>query len=637
MAVLDVIKNPTAIKTAPAKKIHQKNWLWLIPLLLLATWLAVRMLGVDAIWYDEYRSLFYAGGVPQHGPIPLPEVWKRVAEFGGSAQAPGYFILLNLWGNVLVGWSEFAVRSLSLFFGLLAIAWTYRLGRDAISPKAGLYGAAILSASAFLIHYMHELRVYALFACMTAFVTWVYWRIITAKRELSTPIQTALILGISASLYAHYLTGLTFAVIGLYHLLFVHKKGRWWRVVILMGIGVALFLPWISVLVNGLDSKSRETAYLETTRIIQNVAASFGNDNLILLAVVLVIAFFARGRGARMIQFVALGVFAVGLLSNRWLKVGDTRYYIALWPLAALVIGAGLAQFKQERLGLLLVGSWMAMGFITTLTNPQFIGKYAGVGLTSSIFPWHIATRDISQYTQDGDLIAFTMPDEVVGYQQWEIADHYLFDLELRQQVEHTIVARDEGIQPSVERAENTPLRLWSVSMLDTPALLPDFENALAPNFQKCDCQLSTDILQIDLFATTPVCCPPPDETFAIARFGEGVRLTGMQSLPESASDRLDILLSWAIADDVPSYTYSVALHVVDVDGNLAAQEDYGLPEQPFACVPTTIDLSALPAENYQLLAIVYAWESGARLPGVLVEIGEQGEALTLGEFEINR
>jgi hypothetical protein len=634
LAVQNIIARPIA---SGEKQFTKLYWLWLIPLLLLATGLAARMLGADAIWYDEYRSLFYAGGVPQYGPISLPEVWKRVAEYGGSAQAPGYFMLLNLWGNYLVGWSEFAIRGLSLLFGLLAIAWTYRLGRDAISAKAGLYGAAVLSVSAFLIHYMHELRVYTLFACMTAFVTWVYWRIITAKREPSLVIQAALILGIFVSLYAHYLTGLTFAVIGLYHLLFVRKNARWWRVVILMAVGGALFLPWVSVLINGLDSKARPGLYTGTLQVIQNVAASLANDNLPLLIVALVIALLAKGRGARLLQFLAVGVFIAGLLSNRWLKVGDTRYYIALWPLVALVIGAGLAQVQQRRLGLLLVGGWMTMGLVTTLTNPQFIGRYAGVGLTSSIFPWHSAAGEISQYTQDGDLLAFTMPDPVAGYQQWEIADHYLFDLELRQEVEHTIVARDEGIEKSLERAQDTPLRLWSVSMLDTPTLLPDFENALAPNFQKCDCQLSTDMLQIDLFARTPICCPPVDETFAIARFGEGVRLTGMQLIPETVKDRLDILLGWAIGDDVPPYTYSVALHVIDADGNLAAQGDYGLPEQPFACVPTTIDLSAVPAGDYQLLAIVYAWESGARLPGVMVESGEQGEAVKLGEFEVVR
>ena len=91
-------------------------WLWLIPLLLLTTWLGARSLDADAIWYDEYRSLFYAGGA-EYGPIQLPEVWTRVALYGGAAQVPGYFSLLWGWG-ALVGWTEFAARSLSLFCGV---------------------------------------------------------------------------------------------------------------------------------------------------------------------------------------------------------------------------------------------------------------------------------------------------------------------------------------------------------------------------------------------------------------------------------------------------------------------------------------------------------------------------------------
>jgi hypothetical protein len=94
------------------------------------------------------------------------------------------------------------------------------------------------------------------------------------------------------------------------------------------------------------------------------------------------------------------------------------------------------------------------------------------------------------------------------------------------------------------------------------------------------------------------------------------------------------VTLSWSIAEDVPDYTYSAALHVVDEGGNLVAQADYGLPVSSTACQETTIALGDLPAGDYQLFVIVYAWESGKRLVGEVVATGEQGDRLPLGTFE---
>jgi len=79
-----------------------------------------------------------------------------------------------------------------------------------------------------------------------------------------------------------------------------------------------------------------------------------------------------------------------------------------------------------------------------------------------------------------------------------------------------------------------------------------------------------------------------------------------------------------------------VALHVVSAAGEMmVAQADYGLPEPPFACQATTITLTDVPPGEYKLLAIVYAWESGARLTGTLTATGEQGDALPLATFTV--
>jgi len=130
----------------PNSQFASRAWFWLVPLLLLTTWLGARWLNADAIWHDEYWSLFNAGGA-QYGPLTPAQIWERISLYD-APQAPGYYLLLGGWGS-LVGWSAFADRALSLLFGVLAVAWAYRLGRDLVSARVGLYAGAVLGTSAF--------------------------------------------------------------------------------------------------------------------------------------------------------------------------------------------------------------------------------------------------------------------------------------------------------------------------------------------------------------------------------------------------------------------------------------------------------------------------------------------------------
>ena len=92
------------------------SWLLALLPLLLAAALAIPLLDVDAFNGDEPASLI-AAGVLRSGPLSLDEIWKSIINVEPH-QAYGWPLLLAIWGY-LVGWSEVAVRALSLFFGML--------------------------------------------------------------------------------------------------------------------------------------------------------------------------------------------------------------------------------------------------------------------------------------------------------------------------------------------------------------------------------------------------------------------------------------------------------------------------------------------------------------------------------------
>ncbi|RMF79553.1 MAG: hypothetical protein D6737_11005, partial [Chloroflexi bacterium] len=230
-------------------------WWWIVPLLLLTTWLGTRGLTADALWYDEVNTIHDIGAA-QYGPVSALALWGRISE--ESPWPPAYYYLMAGWG-ALTGWTAFTGRAFSLFIGILSIAWMYRLGRDMTTPLVGLSAAVVLGMSAFFIIYLHEFRGYTLYVLLTIIVVWAYWRLITLRHEPSRALQATFVLSVAGVFYVHYFAGLTAVAIGLYHLLFVPKNTRWWRVAILLGIGGLLFLPWLTGLSEDLERAGRES------------------------------------------------------------------------------------------------------------------------------------------------------------------------------------------------------------------------------------------------------------------------------------------------------------------------------------------------------------------------------------------
>ncbi|MCI0351715.1 MAG: glycosyltransferase family 39 protein, partial [Acidobacteriales bacterium] len=203
---------------------QRRDWLWMITLLLLAFALGVRMLQADILWFDEAKTVYF-NGARHFGPLSLAGVWNNLAE-NDPWQSPGYYLLLDLWADA-VGWSDFAARSLSLFIGMVALAWLYRLGRDMLNSRIGIFAAAVLVGSSLYIHYLHEMRPYALYVLMTCLSIWAYWRILSSKAEPVWRFYVALFIGLAGLAYTHIFALLTAFGIGVYHLLLAPKNRRW--------------------------------------------------------------------------------------------------------------------------------------------------------------------------------------------------------------------------------------------------------------------------------------------------------------------------------------------------------------------------------------------------------------------------
>jgi uncharacterized membrane protein len=383
------------------------GWVWLIALLLLTFALGARMLNADAIWYDEYVAIYDAGGGP-YGPLSPGEVWQRVAQ-DDPFLPPLYFFMLSAWGW-LAGWSALSVRALSLLIGVLAVAMTYRLGRELFSPQVGLFAASVLGTSAYFIDYLHEARNYTLYVLVTSFAVWAYWRLVAARMTRRCGASCCLTLGVAGLGYTHYAALAMAAALGVYHVLFAPKTRRWLYIVLAMAAAGVLFFPWLSVtltaLNRGAQDMNRQLISLSNGQIVQSLVYAFSNGSLALLAFAAVYALKARGRAAGLLWTWLLVGLGVTLLVNAIQPfLLNIRYVLALWAALALVVGLGAAMIGRRGLnpGVLVavwctVGVWQSIqpGFIESVPGAPPRTPWAGLSQAFDILKRNGQTDDLA-------------------------------------------------------------------------------------------------------------------------------------------------------------------------------------------------------------------------------------------------
>jgi hypothetical protein len=259
-------------------------------------------------------------------------------------------------------------------------------------------------------------------------------------------------------------------------------------------------------------------------------------------------------------------------------------------------------------------------------------------------FPWHRVAESFRQVAQPGDALVLSMPDGrgSVGFPNWVVSVFYLQNTPVSATVVESLApgpSPEQRYQEAISLVErDQPARVWIGSDAHSEASdLSVLRTALVQrDYLACPVGLTLPAAQFETFARSPVCCLPGDSTPQI-RFGNGIAITGVAPLPDEVTETLPVLVGWSVADDIPAYTYSVALHVDDDRGNLVAQADYSLPEMAFSCQETQIPVNNLPPGEYQLYVVVYAWESGQRLEGEVIATGEHGDRLLLGTFRVSR
>ncbi|MGC8782290.1 MAG: glycosyltransferase family 39 protein, partial [Anaerolineae bacterium] len=337
---------------------HPLSWILLLAL-------AARFYGLTyhSLWFDEVVSTYWAGR-------PAGEIWRVGLALVQDKHPPLYYLLLHGW-TALFGGSDFAVRSLGVWIGALAVFPAYGIGRRLGNARAAAWGALLLALNPFLVWYSQEARMFMPATAFALVGLYGLWRVAHGEwrtRRGAVLCWLLLVGGLTAALYSYLYAAFLMPVAGLWLLMAWWERrseraaGRdFWLGVLGLAVASALFLPlaWAAWRVSGAEATPGRPfagmwgplatmlkAYVLgwpawDGRLVAVLAAAAGALALIGCAA----PFPGRGRrrgGLHLALWIGTVILIGGLLLSRDSRTfAEVRYQIALAPALCLAMGRG--------------------------------------------------------------------------------------------------------------------------------------------------------------------------------------------------------------------------------------------------------------------------------------------------------
>lgn len=471
----------------------------LILLIWLAFALRVWRLDVQSLWYDEGYS-FYLGAY-----LPLDEALDLTMR---DIVPPLYYLLLRVW-SPLTGTSEYALRALSVFFGVVAVALAARIARELVflsRPEsretearwAGLLGAALVAIAPVFIWLSQDARMYGPLVTWTLLAAWGLLRVVkpNATRK-SRRVGWALFVGAGlAALYTHTVSA--FWLLGqLVFALFVTWQARRDRervkeALTALGLMALGYLPWLIVaLVSFQTNVGYWPGYLPPPYLWRTAWDTFvGGQQLsetdtalaaiwfgVIALLTLIILLLKRPRTAvYLVFYLVIPLLAMGIAFERTPKLA-ARYPTAMAPALFLLLAVGGAVA-------FLASRFTRYAFLIALLGIVLLSLYADVNLffddTYGKDDWRAAANFVRAHREPDEAVllvsghAFPVFAYYYGWQGWDaLPDDVQLD------VNHVLnyPAAAPRLNQALEGATGAWLVQWQDEVVDPTGLVPALLN----------------------------------------------------------------------------------------------------------------------------------------------------------------
>ena len=580
---------------------------------------------------DEYNTINRIRHLDRNQPYRIDETLDKLASISPD-HGPLYFLLMNLWQRV-AGADLFALRLPSVFFALLSLALAYRIARLGGDEWNGLSAAAILLFLAFFLHYTHVARMYTLLALAAACLVWSYWKTSYSRARLKRGIWLLLFASAALIMYIHYSGAILLAAIGVYHLLFARKRGRWWRISALLSLAALIFVFWLPIAIEGAAGSS----VLLETRMSPLAALGAGLSvfsNGVVVLPLIAFALIARYRqrlhpAQRYILLVLTFAVAFMLALNEitpLLVESRLRYLTFLAVPAAVALGDSLRLLppgKLLRVALPLL--WIAASFAFSRSDAFEIYTNRRALREDELVHYQAFHYDLRDPPITDQLImSFHQDARAV----WKTIEYYRSILDQWRYVVHITVDENGGILlqsgiPPTMTLENIAADFDAVFAIHNPALtdlnaMEDFSGWFLDHFKSCKRLIDQPTNIIELYLKRQLPCELLLHANPLAiRYDNGMALANIRV--EQSEDFLDVYFWW---DEILSGNYSYSLQVFDQAANRALSQDAVIWRDRLD--GRRLDISLLEPGDYTLALIVYDYETGVSQSGALTETGQR-------------
>ncbi len=224
----------------------------------LALGLRLYHLTAQSLSYDEAVSVLLAR-------MSWPDMLRWTAT---DVQPPLYYALLRFWTG-LAGQSEYALRLLSVFASVAAVAGFYRLAAEVGGKRTGMLAAAVAAVHPWYVWQAQDTRMYSLLILLGVLSSYLFRRWLGAAEGGQRRASVPLVFCYAAILYTHYLGAALLA----YHFLVLAATGRGQvvrRYLIRVGLPtVVAYLPWLPAV---LSTYRADTSYYQGPLKLTEVA-----------------------------------------------------------------------------------------------------------------------------------------------------------------------------------------------------------------------------------------------------------------------------------------------------------------------------------------------------------------------------
>jgi uncharacterized membrane protein len=465
----------------------------LLAITLIGLFLRLYQLSAQSVWYDEAFSIWIA-------QLSVPQLLQTQPQV--DASPPLYYLFLHYWVTTF-GDSEFAVRSLSVVFGVLAIPMTYLVGRRLFDREAGLVAALLLALSPFNIYYSQEARMYSMMVLLALLSMYFFLRLLQRRllqrRDLALSAGYVFFTGLLV--YTHYYGWFVVIAQNVYVLtlwLLLRERAFKLRVwVPLQAIVVALYVPWIPVLSNpALRLVVTLFGRNITAAWITNTFVTYAGGSVVGLALFLglsVLSLFsyqkvpgATNWRARLkslesyvwqvrlhdpapVYFLTVWVLAINLIpfviSEIWSPIYFERYTIAASVALYLLVAKGIRNINGKYAKLAVIG------VIVVLLAPNLQAYYTSVTKPPGREPVSVIDTNF----KSGDVVLVTPSLEILVF------DYYNNRTDVVVKPIHTVIA-NYALNASVKETPSPPsnAEFWAPSSGNVTDVIKEIRSAVS-------------------------------------------------------------------------------------------------------------------------------------------------------------